>query len=337
VDRSDDEQAPPRIGLVLGGGGMPGIAFHAGTLLALHHDLGFDPRSADVIVGTSAGSIVGAMLRAGLSPDDLTAWSSRTSPGPGREHLRVAIDRVGEVGLRLARPRPMRSASRSAAGMAIASLNFGPLDGTRALREVDDLLGDWPEQTLLIAAVRSRDAQRVLFGGDVTPRVRDAVAASCAIPGVFRPVHVDGTAYVDGGVHSPTNADVLVDPEHGPQVDVAIVLSAMTGGTPPPRWRLDRSLRPLAVLRSLAKRRLDAEVARLRSAGIATIVFEPDAATARAAGWNALDHRRIAGVARGAFLGALDDRHRHDPSGALAMVTRKVPPAGAPAPQLRPL
>ncbi len=301
---------------------MPGIAFHAGTLLALHHDLGFDPRSADVIVGTSAGSIVGSLLRSGLSPDDLTAWSSRTAPGPGREHLRVAIDRVGEVGLRVGRPRPLRTVSRSAAGMAIASLNFGPLDGTRALREVDDLLGDWPEQTLLIAAVRARDAQRVLFGGDLTPRVREAVAASCAIPGVFRPVHVDGTAYVDGGVHSPTNADVLLDPEYGPRVDVAIVLSAMTGGDLPARWRLDRSLRPMAVLRSIAERRLGREVARLRAAGVATIVFEPDAATARAAGWNALDHRRLAGVARGAFLGALDvDRQReHDPTAALATI-----------------
>jgi NTE family protein len=312
---------------------MPGIAFHAGTLLALHHDLGFDPRSADVIVGTSAGSIVGSLIRAGLSPDDLTAWSSRSAPGLGREHLRLAIDRVGEVGLRVGRPRPCRSVSRSAAGMAISAFNFGPLDGTRALREVDELLGEWPDRTMLVAAVRARDATRMMFGSDVKPPVRDAVAASCAIPGVFRPIHIDGAGYVDGGVHSPTNADVLLDPAYGPQVDVAIILSAMTGGEVPSRWRLDRSLRPMAALRSVARRRLDREVAALRAAGITTIVFEPDAMTAQAAGWNALDRRRVGDVARSAFLGAFDDdRDRaDDPIAAMASLGSLRPSAASEA------
>lgn len=298
----------PRVGLVLGGGGMPGIAFHAGTLLALHHDLGFDPRSADVIVGTSAGSIVGSLLRAGLAPDDLTAWSSQTPPGRGREHLRTAIDRVGEVGLRIGRPAPSLGRSRTVAGVAISALNFGTLDGTRALDQIAALLGEWPERRLLIPAVRVSDARRIVFGSDVVPPVRDAVAASCAIPGLFRPIRVDGAGYVDGGVHSPTNADLLLDPAHGPPVDVAIVLSAMTGGRAVAPWRLDRSLRPSAALRSLARRRLDREVAALRSAGIATIVFEPNVSTSRAAGWNMLDHRRVGAVARAAFLAAFDDR-----------------------------
>ena len=69
-----------RIGLVLGGGGIAGMAFHAGVLLALHHDLGWDARDADVIVGTSAGSIVGALLRAGVTPEDLAAWATDATP-----------------------------------------------------------------------------------------------------------------------------------------------------------------------------------------------------------------------------------------------------------------
>src|SRR4051794_21330801 len=64
------------VGLVLGAGGATGAAFHAGTLLALQHDLGWTPDSAEIIVGSSAGSIVGGLLRAGLTTDDLSAWGT---------------------------------------------------------------------------------------------------------------------------------------------------------------------------------------------------------------------------------------------------------------------
>src|SRR3978361_1851615 len=63
----------PRIGLVLGGGGLVGAAFHAGALAALHSALGLDSRCAETIVGTSAGSLVGALLRRGVPPGDLAA------------------------------------------------------------------------------------------------------------------------------------------------------------------------------------------------------------------------------------------------------------------------
>src|SRR3954463_7972107 len=64
-----------RIGLVLGGGGVVGQAYHSGVLAVLQHDFGFDARRADMIVGTSAGSITGTLLRLGVSPGDLAAWT----------------------------------------------------------------------------------------------------------------------------------------------------------------------------------------------------------------------------------------------------------------------
>ena len=67
----------------------------------------------------------------------------------------------------------------------------------------------WPERTLWVCAVRERDGRLVVFGRDATPPLPHAVAASCAIPGYFQPVTVDGERYVDGGAHSPTNADVV--------------------------------------------------------------------------------------------------------------------------------
>ena len=64
-----------KIGLVLGAGGVTGGAYIAGALAALENDLGFDARSADVIVGTSAGALIGALLRSGISAGDLAAWT----------------------------------------------------------------------------------------------------------------------------------------------------------------------------------------------------------------------------------------------------------------------
>ena len=66
-----------RVGLVLGAGGVVGQAYHSGVLAALEHDLGWDPRTAEVIVGTSAGSITGALLRNGVPASELAAWSVR--------------------------------------------------------------------------------------------------------------------------------------------------------------------------------------------------------------------------------------------------------------------
>src|SRR4051794_37190794 len=80
-----------RVGLVLGGGGVAGMAFHAGVLWALHHDLDWDARDAVVIVGTSAGSIVGAVLRAGVAPEDLAAWATDATPTQGGRKFRALM------------------------------------------------------------------------------------------------------------------------------------------------------------------------------------------------------------------------------------------------------
>jgi NTE family protein len=171
----------------------------------------------------------------------------------------------------------------------------GWLDPSRNLERVGQLLEQWPEDRLWMTAVRLPDARRVVFGRDdidITPG--QAVAASCAIPGVFTPVTVAGRRYVDGGAHSPTNADLLL----GAGVKTAIVLSPMSAqpGT------LGR--RPDRLLRSLCRRRLMAECELLASNGIDVHVFEPDASTLRSMGANALDQSRAPSVVRDSFLAA---------------------------------
>jgi NTE family protein len=285
------DRAPRSVGLVLGGGGVPGIAFHAGTLLAIETDFGWDPRRSDVIVGTSAGSIVGALLRAGLSTDDLAAWATGVAPRDGRQHLRAPIERSHAVGLRLA--APWLRADRSARSLLQSTVDFGLLDNSRAMLEMGPLLDAWPDEPLLITATKP-PATRVVFGREQRPRLAEAVAASCAIPMVFRPVRIDGQLYVDGGVASPTNADLLIDE----QVDLAVILSPMSGG-----W-FGGQVRPDWLLRSLARRALAREVRQLQAAGIDTVVFEPDRTTTRSAGWNYLTRRRAGDVVRESFLSA---------------------------------
>jgi len=323
--------AHPRIALVLGAGGATGAAFHAGTLLALEQDLGWDPRAADVIVGSSAGSIVGSLLRAGLSTDDLAAWGSSVAAGVHGARSRRLLDEIESARMRLALPR-LRDLvpTRGLVGRlrhpsqvrlhtaALSLLPFGAIDAAAGLERIGELIDGWPSDPLWIAAVRTGDGRRVVFGRDgLDAPLGRAVAASCAVPGLFRPVEIEGARYIDGGAHSPTNADVLVDAP----VDAAIILSPMSGRRAATRGRHDR------VLRSLFSRRLDRERAQLESAGIEVHVFEPDESTLEVSGLNALARRRTGDVARAAFFAA-GDRLRHET--ALGELLRAHQPTSVP-------
>jgi NTE family protein len=302
-----DEGHATKVGLVLGAGGAPGAAFSAGTLLALEHDLGWDPRTADIIVGTSAGSIVGMLLRAGFSTDDVAAWGSSVAALPPGQAGRRVLDAMERTGTPLGRsgprwsmpnPRLFVSATRGKTPFHTALLSILPdglLDGATSLRSLESLAPDgWPLEPLWIAAVRKSDGRRVVFGKDVMARVGAAVAASCAIPGLFQPVRIGGDVYIDGGAHSPTNADLLA----ATGVDLAIVVSPMSG-QPDALGR-----RPDHLIRSRYSARLRHECRQLIEAGISVHVFEPDAATVTVLGVNGLDRRRTRSVVRQAFLSA---------------------------------
>ncbi len=283
------------------------MAFHAGVLWALHHDHGWDPREADVIVGTSAGSIVGAMLRAGVAPEDLAAWATDAPPTRQGRKFRALMrhaDRLSPVA-RVPRPtlpgwtvlRTLAHPARVPAAL-ISLLPHGLADHAPRLEIVDRLLDHWPTKPLWISAVRVGDGQLTWFGRDDQiadvgrgpVRPVDAVAASCAIPVLARPVRIGRHRYVDGGVRSPTNADGLA----GHDLDLVVVLSPM-GHT----WSGTSKSPP----RRLAHRRLRREVRVLSASGVEVQVIGPDAATIRSMGWNLLDRENSAGVMRDAFIG----------------------------------
>jgi NTE family protein len=141
----------------------------------------------------------------------------------------------------------------------------------------------WPDRPTWLCAVRLDTGRRVVFGraGGPSASLADAVAASCAIPGYFVPVEIDGDRYVDGGVHSPTNADLVARLD----LDVVVVSSSMSAAG---RWR--RAIpTPEAPVRAAASWYLGREVAAIRRRGVPVLVFQPAAADLPELSGNAMD------------------------------------------------
>jgi NTE family protein len=204
--------------LVLGGGGVLGEAWMSALLAGLEEATGFDARSCEGYVGTSAGSIVAAALAGGVPAD------ARLGSLPAQPVDANSVSNGVEPGIasRLARAGASTAAAPVAAltlstlapgGAVVRRLALGRLpEGRRSLdglgRQMDSL-GVRFDGRLLVSAVDLGSGRRVMFGAPDAPRARvgEAVEASCAIPGYFRPVEIGGRRYVDGGAWSPTNMD----------------------------------------------------------------------------------------------------------------------------------
>lgn len=322
----------PRIGLVLGAGGVVGQAYHAGVLAALEHDYGWDPRTAEVIVGTSAGSITGSLLRAGVPASELAAWTVRAPLSDegrlleemfGSEHPALEPFRVRDLVLRrpnLPRPGMVLDAVRSprqfrplrAAMSLLAPGQHDIVSQLSALGRSDS----WPDRELWITAVRREDGRFVVFGRDEDAPLHLAVASSSAVPGYFAPVPVGRWTYVDGGAHSPTNADLLA----GRDLDLVVVLSPMSGPTRIPTG-------PYGASRLHSARLAAREVRTLRRRGTPVAVFRPGPAEQAAMGNDFLSADRVDRIVQEAFLGG----GAHAARSVLPDVLGRRPAPGRPA------
>ena len=305
----------PRIGLVLGGGGLTGTAFHAGLVAGLAEFADWDARRAEVIVG----HLSGIHLRC--------AVARRAAPGRlRRAHGRSAHVRRGRAGAR--RPRPLaptasprtstpppggpgllpsiaRRPWRYRPGIAAAALlPEGNLAVDAGVSWIGDLFEEWPEQPTWICTVRLDDGVRVVFGRDADASVRDAVTASCAIPGYFTPVVIDGHRHVDGGMWSIHNLDLVA----GLGLDLVVVSAPMSTADP---LAAERG----TLLRMPVRRRLDREAEQVRRSGTPVIVVQPDARLREVMGTSTMRLSRRAPVAQAthtyvrelARAGRLDD------------------------------
>jgi NTE family protein len=294
------------VGLVLGAGGQVGQAFHAGVLSALAEVTGWDPRRAAVIVGTSAGSIAGAMLRAGFPAADLAARSMRRPMSAEGAAIAARVGLRPPSTPRRARPAPRRIASTERlarawrapwavrpGSIAAAVMPEGQVPMEPLLAPFRSLFpAGWPAAPLWPVAVDLDRGNRVVFGraGSPPAPVAEAVAASCAIPAYFSPVAIDGRRYVDGGVHSTTNADVLVEPASGapPDLVVIVVPMSMTRGA--------RNAGIESPVRRIVALRLGREVAALRGRGIDVVAFQPATPELEVMTGNALDSGKMPAV-----------------------------------------
>jgi len=318
----------PHVGLVLGAGGVAGGAFHAGVLAALEEVTGWDPRLATVIVGTSAGSITGTSLRAGLSATDLLARAENRPLSPSGARILARLGPpAGPPLLRgPGRARPPAEVAARLARAAVRPLSARPLavlaglmpEGTAGTDLIAAgisalALPSWPTEPLWVCAVRERDGRLIVFGRDSRPRLADAVAASCAIPGFFRPVNIDGETYIDGGVHSPTNADLLADLG----LDLVVVSSPMSLAGSGLRIRLDQPARRWSRLL------LDGEARRLRRQGVEVVAFQPTAEDITIIGPNPMDAGRRVTVARQTKESTLRRLVRADTRSRLAPISAR--------------
>jgi NTE family protein len=258
----DVEMSDQRAALVLGGGGITGIAWEIGVVAGLA-EAGTDLSGADLVVGTSAGSVVGAQLTSGAELEAM--YARQLEPATGEKAARLNRATLAQFGWAMLRSRGRDVEFRRRIGaLALAAEKAGLTPPEQQRLDVigQRLAGSvWPERRLVITAVDAETGEFRTFDRDSGVPLLYAVAASCAVPGVYPPVTIDGRRYVDGGMRSAANADLAQG------YDRLVVLAPIT-----------RGVGPMASV--------DAQVTGMVSR---VVVVSPDADSRRAIGRNVLD------------------------------------------------
>ena len=246
-----------RLALVLGGGGIAGIAWHTGMLCGLAQG-GADLTSAHRLIGTSAGATVAVQVGGGCTVDELfnrqvdpTSLATELTPG-------LSVTELWELMV----PIYTESADEDERRRRLGCLALDAHTVDEAVRRrvvVARLEGvDWGDGRVAIVACEAMTGQRRVFDGASGVDVVDAVAASCAVPGVWPPVTIDGSRYIDGGIWSLTNSDLATG------CDLVVVLAP------------------------LSDQAMHAELAGLGT-GVQSVVITPDQASIAAFGSDVLD------------------------------------------------
>lgn len=303
-----------RTGVVLGAGGVLGASWMIGALHALQETVGFDARSADYLVGTSAGAVLAAALGGGVDaqtlvdnqlgvivegapridfdPDTVSGGKRPPRPRPGIGSRRLLLNswlhpRHVHPLVALYSVVPEGRGTLEPVGRLVDSVLAYPA-APESPPPVDTPAGWAPHPHCWLVAVDYDNGRRTVFGRPGAPEapLRDAVMASCAVPGWYHPVHIDGRRYIDGGVRSSTSADLLSRTD----IDFAYVLAPMAS------YSYDQP-RSVAVavergVRRLTSKQVTAEVTRLRRAGIAVEVITPGPEDLHAIGANLMDPER---------------------------------------------
>ncbi len=270
--------------LVLGAGGILGEAWTSAVLAGLGEGDSFDARQCDAYVGTSAGSIVAALLSAGVDPasrlDDLPEPPPVDESEQLEDSLLTRALRAGAaVGTAAAGPlasiflRTTVPGGRVMRRVALGRVPRGRLSLAELGAEVQRSGAEW-DGRLRITVVELESGRRVILdGSDPAVSVAEAVQASCAIPGVFQPLSANGRSYVDGGAWSTTNLDTA---PVGKGAEVLCLNPTGSLGS--------RRAGLLSLLGPLSRSQAAIEAASLRSRGASVQVVAPDSESAKAMG-----------------------------------------------------
>ena len=340
-----------RVGLVLGAGGSVGAAWLIGALDALETETGWRSCAAERIVGTSAGSAVGALIAQGYPPAVMAAYASGEALDDVAEaehrallakerietnafHLQRALPPIGPGSWRLALTT-LRAPHRHNASAVLAGWLPRGFVSTAPIRRLIEKFvpAGWPQHDGYWAvAADYATGRRVAFGHEDAPTatIAQAVAASCCIPGFYHPVKVGGRRYVDGGICSPSNLDLLC----GVGLDLVVCLNPMSspmgvlkGGSATDRLS--------AVLRATNGRRVGYEARKLRESGTRVLILHPGAEDCSLMGLNLMRGERRVAVTEQARRSVARDLRRLRSEGELlpGVLGRRVPVAPArPAP-----
>lgn len=291
-----NNNGPHRRGLAIGCGGTVGAAWIVAALAAARDVLDWDPREADVLIGTSAGAEAVTMLGSGVSVDELVAMQRGASTDPIlREHGRTEPGRFPP----LPRPRlgsPRLLLRRHEPGQALLSAGSGllPIGGGDAswLQRLAEKLNpgrSWvPHPATRLVAMDYETGQRVAFGSPDAPEatIGEALRASWAIPGWFPPVTIAGRRFVDGGAGSTASVDLLA----GDKLDEVLVLAPMASAGRIPATGVGHLLE--RQMRNRMSAELDAEIVRLRASGTKVLFVGATADDLAVMGANFMDGRR---------------------------------------------
>jgi len=193
--------------LVLGAGGLAGIAWMTGLLTGLA-EAGDDLTGADLIIGTSAGAHVAAQLRSGLPLTDLFARQADPSRQPAEKMAGLDISKLAaEIRPYLAGARTAAEIRQRIGAYALVALTV-PEDVRRTVIEGRLPARYWPARPIRLTAVDAATGELRVFDSASDASLVDAVAASSALPGLWPPVTIGGRRYVDGSVRSADNADL---------------------------------------------------------------------------------------------------------------------------------
>lgn len=197
--------------LVLGGGGSVGIAWELGMLAGVEESradvLDHLRASTTALTGTSAGSIVAVNVASGLPMSELICPDLEFVAGPRRSSFGRLIRLVASMALANAGRRSPEETRRRIGALAVRAETMSAAEWRTTIRSRLPM-DTWPEEPVVVTAVDVESGELRVFDRHSGVDLVDAVSASCAVPGVFPPVRIDGRLYMDGGMRSIANADL---------------------------------------------------------------------------------------------------------------------------------